>query len=171
MRRAYVAIALVVAAFIDTVVFARINIFGITPDCVLVMIVTVGILAGAGEAAVWGLGVGLILDVLYGRAVGISAICYLIAGVAGGIFYKKYYADNLVIPTVTTAVCALLKELTMAIVVILAGSRINIIDMFMTYVLPCALMAAALSIPANIFMKPLLVRSGRKRYERSGGSK
>ena len=138
-------------------------------DCVLVVIVCMGIQLGATEAAAAGCAAGLVIDILFGKAVGINAIAYMVAGSVGGIFYKKYFADNMIIPVLTVGVCAFLKENLMAILTRMVGGRFSYFGMLITYMVPSALMSAALCIPAHALLKPRLMLSAKKRYDRSAG--
>ena len=169
MHRLYVALTLIFAIFMDSVIFARFNILGVVPDFVLVVTVCVGILMGATEAAAVGCLTGLAIDVLFGKAVGINAMAYMLAGLAGGIFYKKYFADNMLIPVATVAVCAFFKENFMALMTGLIGGSFNYFEMLATYIVPSALMSAALCLPVHLFLKPRVLRSSKKRYDRSAG--
>ena len=126
MYRLYAAISIIIGMYLDSVLFAKVNIAGVVPDCVLVVIVCMGIQLGATEAAAAGCAAGLVIDILFGKAVGINAIAYMVAGSVGGIFYKKYFV-------------------------------------------PSALMSAALCIPAHVLLKPRLMLSAKKRYDRSAG--
>ena len=92
MYRLYAAISIIIGMYLDSVLFAKVNIAGVVPDCVLVVIVCMGIQLGATEAAAVGCAAGLVIDILFGKAVGINAIAYMVAGSVGGIFYKKYFA-------------------------------------------------------------------------------
>ena len=112
---------------------------------------------------------GLVIDILFGKAVGINAIAYMVAGSVGGIFYKKYFADNMIIPVLTVGVCAFLKENLMAILTRMVGGRFSYFGMLITYMVPSALMSAALCIPAHALLKPRLMLSAKKRYDRSAG--
>lgn len=169
MYRLYAAISIVIGIYLDSVLFARVNIFGVVPDCVLVVIVCMGILLGANEAAAIGCATGLLIDVLFGRAVGINAIAYMASGAVGGIFYKKYFADNIIVPVLTVGVCALFKENLMAVLTKAVGGRFSYFEMLITYVIPSALMSAILCVPAHALLKPRLLVSAKKRYDRSAG--
>lgn len=169
MHRLYVFISLMFAMFMDSAIFARFSILGVVPDCVLAVVVCMGILLGATDAALAGCVVGIIIDVLFGKAVGVNAIAYMTAGMAGGIFYKKYFADNIFIPIATVAVCAFLKESFMAIVTGFMGGRFNYFEMLATYIVPSALFTAVLCLPVHIYLKPRLLQSAKKRYDRSAG--
>ena len=163
MYRLYAAISIIIGMYLDSVLFAKVNIAGVVPDCVLVVIVC------ATEAAAVGCAAGLVIDILFGKAVGINAIAYMVAGSVGGIFYKKYFADNMIIPVLTVGVCAFLKENLMAILTRMVGGRFSYFGMLITYMVPSALMSAALCIPAHALLKPRLMLSAKKRYDRSAG--
>lgn len=91
--------------------FTNVNIFGIRPDAILALIVSIGVLLGGLPASIIGLGVGLMMDVFFNKIVGLSAIAYIVAGIAGGIFYKKFYADNVIIPAATAVVSTFSKNI------------------------------------------------------------
>ena len=155
MYRLYAAISIIIGMYLDSVLFAKVNIAGVVPDCVLVVIVCMGIQLGATEAAAAGCAAGLVIDILFGKV--------------GGIFYKKYFADNMIIPVLTVGVCAFLKENLMAILTRMVGGRFSYFGMLITYMVPSALMSAALCIPAHALLKPRLMLSAKKRYDRSAG--
>lgn len=54
MYRLYAAISIIIGMYLDSVLFAKVNIAGVVPDCVLVVIVCMGIQLGATEAAAVG---------------------------------------------------------------------------------------------------------------------
>ena len=54
MYRLYAAISIIIGMYLDSVLFAKVNIAGVVPDCVLVVIVCMGIQLGATEAAAAG---------------------------------------------------------------------------------------------------------------------
>lgn len=169
LYRASVVLSLLAAIFLDSVLFARINIVGIRPDCLLALTVSLGVLLGQQEGMFFGLLGGILMDVLFGRAVGLGAMAYMLAGVAGGAFYKKFYADNIIIPSITAAICALAKENLTAVAVRLQGGRFNYFEMLFAYMLPCALLTGGLCALVHMLLKPTLQRQVKKHYERHAG--
>ena len=166
---AYVAVSLLTAIFLDSFLFARLNIMGVRPDCMMALTVSLGVLLGQQEGMLFGLIGGLIMDVLFGRAVGIGAIAYMFAGAAGGIFYKKFYADNIIVPSVTAAACALAKENLMALAVRMQGGRFGYFEMLFAYMVPCALLTGVICALLHIMLKPTLQRQVKKHYDRNAG--
>ncbi|MEA5060167.1 MAG: rod shape-determining protein MreD [Candidatus Pelethousia sp.] len=169
MYRASVGISLLLVVFLDSVLFVRLNIMGVRPDCMMALVVSLGVLLGQAEGGIFGLVGGLLMDVLFGRAIGLNAIAYLLSGVAGGFFYKKFYADNIIVPSVTAALCALGRENLMAVVVKLQGGSFGYFEMLFAYMLPCALLTGAFCTLAHLLLKPTLQRQVKKRYERNAG--
>lgn len=88
MYRISVAASLLVALYLDSFLFARFHLFGIRPDCLLALLVSLGVLLGQSDGLILGLVAGLLSDVLFGRAIGLGAVAYMLAGVAGGFFIK-----------------------------------------------------------------------------------
>lgn len=169
MYRISVTASLLVALYLDSFLFARFHVLGVRPDCLLALLVSLGVLLGQGEGLFLGLAAGLLSDVLFGRAIGLGAAAYMLAGLAGGIFYKKFYADNIVIPAATAAVCAFGKEHLMALSVRLLGGTFSYFEMVFTYILPCALATGLFCALTHLLMKPTLQRQIRKHYERHAG--
>lgn len=78
MYRISVAVSLLVAFYLDSFLFARFHLFGIRPDCLLALLVSLGVLLGQSDGLILGLVAGLLSDVLFGRpsAWGAWPICW-----------------------------------------------------------------------------------------------
>ncbi|OQB24094.1 MAG: rod shape-determining protein MreD [Firmicutes bacterium ADurb.Bin182] len=166
MRKFAIFSSVLLCIYLDSIFFDRINLYGIRPDCMLALIVVFGILMGSLPAAVIGTAAGLVTDIFFGESVGYNAALFLILGMAAGFFYRKYYADNLIIPALTAGLAALSKELVNAGIVFLSGIKFSFTVMFLRYILPSSLMTAVLCIIAIPVLKPVL--SGQyKKTERN----
>ena len=164
MRRLYLTIAVAVGMYLDSIFFARVNLNGIRPDALLALVAGMSLLLGSKKGAIFGLVVGLVADVLYARMVGLSAIGYMVCGAAGGFFYQKYYADNLVIPALVAAAGALFKEHVMALAARLSGADFAYLSALGMYILPSMLMSVALTMHVHALMKRLY--AGQLRNEK-----
>lgn len=174
---AFLAAAALAALYLDSVFFPKVNLGGIRPDALLALVAAMSLLMGSTKGAVLGLALGLIADVLYARMVGLTAIGCMVCGAAGGFFYQKYYADNLVFPALIAAAGALFKEHVMALAARLSGADFSYFHVLGSYILPCMLMTVALSIPVHALMKRLYAgqirtekRAMRDRAETGGAS-
>ncbi len=164
MRRAALPIALLIGIYLDSILFCRLNISGIRPDALLAVVVSAGVLLGSVKGGLLGVGIGLFMDVLFGKCVGLSAIAYMVAGAAGGMFYQKFYADNVIVPAGVAAVSALLKEHIMMLAVRLSGGTFSYAEMVGAYVLPSMLLTVALTMPVHVLLKRALARQVRTEH-------
>jgi rod shape-determining protein MreD len=166
MRRISIWLSIIICIYLDSVFFDRVNLYGVRPDCLLALIVTLGILMGSLPAAVIGTLAGLFTDIFFGEFVGYNAAIFLVMGMASGFFYRKYYADNLIVPAVTAVFTALAKELINAGVLFLTVGRYSFASMFARYILPGSLMTTAMCILMMLILKPVLT-GHYKRAERN----
>ena len=150
MRRFALPLAFLIGIYLDSILFCRLNIGGIRPDALLVVIVSAGVLLGSVKAGIMG--------------VGLNAIAYMVAGVTGGLFYQKFYADNVVVPAMVAAVSALLKEHIMMLAVRISGGTFSYFEMLGAYVLPCMLLTVALTMPVHVVLKRALARQVRTEH-------
>lgn len=164
----------ILGIYLDSVLFNRLNINGIRPDAVMALIASYGLLAGSLKGALAGAAAGLVFDVLFSGMVGPSAIGYMLCGAIGGLFYQKYYADNLIIPALVAAAGSLIKDNIMAVARTASGAHIDYFNVLATYMLPCMLMTMALCMIIHNIIKRILtgqVRSSRKSANQIGGEK
>lgn len=165
MRNLHIALALILAAYLDSIFFNLFNIAGTRPDAMLAAVVSLGVLLGFAPAALIGFFAGLFMDSMFGRAIGLSALSYMIAGAIGGMLYKKYYADNVIMPALAVAAAGLLKEHIMALALKISGGTFSYFDMLLSYIVPCVLLSAALSMVMHAVLKRAFSRQVGRRVE------
>ena len=105
MRKYVIAIALAAAFYIDTVLFGVCGSPVFWPNTVLAVIAALSVMGGAAPFAAVGIGIGFIIDVVYNKYIGLTSLSLLIAALAGGAFYNKFYADNVIVPAGVAAAC------------------------------------------------------------------
>lgn len=165
MRNLYIIVSVGVAAYLDSIFFNAFNIAGARPDAMLVIAVSLGVLMGSLPASLIGLAGGLLVDIMFSRAIGLSALSYMLAGAIGGVLHKKYYADNVIMPALATAIAAVLKEHVMALSLKAFGGTFSYFDMLVSYILPCVLLSAALSMVVHALLKRAFARQVGRRAE------
>lgn len=62
--------------------------YNILPDIVVIFIIYIGLKNGQIEGALYGFFGGLLIDILGGSFLGLSALCYTLAGFTAGYFYR-----------------------------------------------------------------------------------
>ena len=165
MRNLYIAISMLLAVHLDSVFFNTFNILGARPDAMLVVVVSLGVLMGGLPASLIGLAGGLFMDIMFNKPMGLAAMSYMLAGALGGILYKKYYADNVILPAVVVAGAALIKEHIMALALKVSGGTYLYFDMLFSYIVPSVLLSAALSMVVHAFLKRAFSRQVGRRAE------
>ncbi len=167
MRAFVMCLAVALSFLIDTIIFTRLSFFGIRPDTLLMLVVIFSILGGASRGVIAGVAGGLAVDILFGVYIGLTSLLYLIVGVLAGIFYKRYYANNILLPALVVGAGVIIKESLTGLFLMLVGSGFNFALMMVRYIVPAALMTAGISIPLFLLFRYLFARQTKRgaRYE------
>ena len=156
-----IIIAALICMFLDNVVFTRLNIAGIRPDMLMTLTVTLGILIGSTRAQLICGGIGLLYDILLGKFLGLNCAVYVVSGIVAGVFFRKFYTDNVIFPAVVTLILAFVRENVFAVTVALTGVKFNYALMLFAYIIPCAAATALMCIPMYAVMKSFLYQYGK----------
>ena len=164
-----ITIASLVCVFLDCIVFTRVNIMGVRPDMIMVLCVTLGILTGHLRSQLICGGIGLLCDIFIAKLFGLNCAVYLLAGLISGMFFRKFYTDNVVFPALLTLALAFLREHIIAGAAAITGSSFNYGLLLITYILPCSVFTAVMCIPMFAILKPLLSQYGKFISEKHAG--
>lgn len=165
MKKALFWIALFIACLTcDTVIFPRLLPLGFRPDLVIVVIVITAVFSDWIVAGIFGVVVGLVIDVLTGLYVGIESITYLAVAALVGLLAKKHFANNLVFAALAAFAGSWVKELLFAFMIRLFGGTASI-DSALFMLLTAALITAAVTVPVYfVRMRTANLRTYRRRY-------
>lgn len=98
MKKVAIFIGLLLGAFI--VYILQVNIFntftiaGISPNLFVIYMLFIGLFTNQILGISFGILIGLILDLLYGRAIGVSAVMFCIIAYLGSYFDKNFSKEN-----------------------------------------------------------------------------
>ena len=165
MRKYVIAIALAAAFYIDTVLFGVCGSPVFWPNTVLAVIAALSVMGGAAPFAAVGIGIGFIIDVVYNKYIGLTSLSLLIAALAGGAFYNKFYADNVIVPAGVAAVAYTVKEHILLFTLLISGGNLSSYFMLLlTHILPSAVCSSC----ACYFQKSSVqvALASRYRFER-----
>ncbi|MCL6448029.1 MAG: rod shape-determining protein MreD [Armatimonadetes bacterium] len=107
--RAAVLGVFMLAVFIQNTVLDSLQLFGIKPDLVFVLVIFSALLRGQKEGAFTGFVAGFLMDLAAGSYLGLNALALLAAGYLAGIMQTALYKDN---PFVVALVTLLVSFLT-----------------------------------------------------------
>lgn len=96
MRIAVICTLVVVNVILESTLFQYVRIYGIKPDFSIMIIVAYAIIRGGSYGAFIGLGTGLLIDMLYGRAIGINALSYMVTGYIIGQAHENVFKDSFI---------------------------------------------------------------------------
>lgn len=80
--------------FLQVNFFSWFNIAGVKPNLFIILVLCVGLFIGKKYAVPIGFIIGVYLDVLTGKQIGISAVMYAFVGFLGGYFDKNFSKDS-----------------------------------------------------------------------------
>ena len=80
--------------FLQINFFSWFNISGIKPNLFIVLVLCIGLFIGKNPAMIIGLIMGIYLDFLTGKQIGISSVMYILIGFLGGYFDKNFSKDS-----------------------------------------------------------------------------
>lgn len=126
MRRfAVFSLVLLTAVLLQTTFFARyVTLFGITPDLVLVVVISLAILEGPTVGATSGFGGGLLRDLLVAAPKGLTGLAYLIVGYVVGIVRPYVQSTSVVVPVLGIFAGSLVGTALYVVLTVLLGEPV-----------------------------------------------
>lgn len=109
MRILIVSLLVIVNMILESTVFQYLRIWGVKPDFSIIIIVAYAIMRGSAYGAFIGLGSGLLLDMLYGKTIGINALSYMLTGYLVGQAHENVFKDSF-IPAVIFNIAAVFVQ-------------------------------------------------------------
>lgn len=100
MRLVVICALAVVNLILESTLFQYTRIYGIKPDFSIMIIVAYAIVRGSSYGAFIGLGSGLLIDIMYGRVIGVNAISYMITGYIIGQAHENIFKDSYIPPLI-----------------------------------------------------------------------
>lgn len=116
----------------------------VRPDLMLMLVVGWGVVHGSGQAALWGLGGGLVLDLVSGMPFGLHAISLGIVGWVADALQTNFFRSNILIPFATIFVATILYHIGQAAAMQTLGATVNWAFYLVNIVLPVAIFNTAL---------------------------
>lgn len=135
MKRFLVMTVLVIVSILLQIsVFPFLKLAGVTPNVVLILIVSFALMRGRAEGAVLGFVCGLILDLLSGGVVGMNALIFTVIGYLNGMLHHLFFANNILLPLGMVLASSLGYDLIMYICGFLLRNRTDFL-FYLRYVI------------------------------------
>ena len=105
MKRKLVTFLMILACFlVQTTLWNLFPLGNVTPNLLLILTVSMGLMRGRHTGMWVGFISGLIIDMFYGTLFGFNALVYMYIGYINGRFYKVFFDEDIKIPMVMVAV-------------------------------------------------------------------
>jgi rod shape-determining protein MreD len=135
--------------------FPFLQIAGIQPDTLIVLVTCFGLLGGTGYGVLTGMAGGLLQDILYGGPIGLNALIYMIIGYLTGLLHVRIFVDRYVVPTFIVFCASLLRGFMMLGYLYFIRSPFPMDYGFTLVILPEALYTA-IFMPFTFYLMSLL---------------
>lgn len=138
LNAAVTALVLVVNFILQSTVLQLIEIRGVIPDTMLIIVVSYSLLRGQNAGAAVGFSAGLIYDVFFGSSLGFYALMGMITGYLCGIAHRNFYRENYVLPVTLSAAASLVTGLVIYVTGFLLKGNYNIFYFLFSVIVPQA---------------------------------
>ncbi len=128
------------------------------PDLFLVIVVAWGIVRGGGEATLWGLGGGLVLDLFSGVPFGVQTLGLGAMGLLADLLGTNFFRSNVLIPFVAIFLATFLYHVLEAAAMQSLGYQVLWEPFLRSIVLPAAIM--------NTLLMPFVYGGLRRIHQR-----
>lgn len=133
MKKVIINIVLIISAliiyYLQSNFFSWFTISGIMPNLFVILVLFVGLFASQLMGTIYGVGIGVILDLLLGNKIGIYAVSLGIIGFLAGVFDKNFSKDSrMTIMCMSLGATGIYEILNYLLNYIFLGTQIEIIN-------------------------------------------
>lgn len=159
MRRNIVYFFIITICFLlQTTIFSRIPITNISPNLLIIVVSSFGLMRGRKEGLWLGFFSGLLIDIFFGFYIGAYALIYMYIGYVNGIFQKRFYPDDIKLPMALIGASDIVCNIFIYIFMFLLRSRFQFLYYFKTIIIP----EFVYTMVVTIFLYYLLLKINQK---------
>lgn len=160
------SLTLYVCFLLQTTIFQTLKLAGISPNILLIFVVSFSIMSGKTEGLILGFFTGLFFDVLYGGYLGVFALIYMSIGYLNGYFTQLFYTDDIMLPLSLILFNDFILNLGIYVVYFLLRNRLDFLFYLRYTILPEMIYTIIVTL---LLYKPLLgIHLWIKSYEKRG---
>lgn len=87
-------ITFIIIYLLQANIFPNLKIAGVMPNLFVIFILWIGLFANTIEAVIFGILMGLFIDLIYGKVIGITAVMLCVIGYLGAYFDKNFSKES-----------------------------------------------------------------------------
>ena len=168
-NRIILFITIIVCFLLQCTVMDRISIGSITPNLLLILCVSMGLMRGRKSGLWTGFFCGLLVDLFYGSVFGFYALIYMYIGFISGYAFRSFYDDDLKVPLFLVAGTDLLYNLSVYGLQFLLRGRMDFLFYVRRVIIPEMIYTVVVTLVVYRLLL-LLNRKLEKAEQRSVGS-
>lgn len=134
--KAVLFVTIIVCFLLQCTVFDLISIGSITPNLILILTVSMGLMRGRKSGLWTGFFSGLMIDLFYGSLFGFYALIYMYVGFLSGYAHRIYYDDDIKVPMFLVAGTDLFYNLAVYGLQFLLRGRLGLGTYFYRIIIP-----------------------------------
>jgi rod shape-determining protein MreD len=138
--------AILVAALLQAGLAPYIAIGGVTPNFLLLVVVTLALVEGPVAGAFAGFASGLIFDLLGSGPVGPMVLVLTVVGYLAGLMHENMFAEGWLLPLTVVAIASVFAEVAYGTILIVLGSGGPYWYLLFTKMLPAAVYDTVLAL-------------------------
>ena len=141
-------VALIAAALLQVAVAPHIAIFGVVPNLLMLVVVTLALIEGPVGGAVAGFAAGLLFDVLGSAAIGPAALVLSVVGYVAGMLQENLFAESWIVPATVVFIATLVGEASYALLLGALGADVAVGEALLRIAVPGAAYSTVLAVLA-----------------------
>lgn len=159
-------VIMVFGILFQTSLMWRFSLGGVTPDLVMILVCSIGLLTNEKQGLFAGFLTGLIMDVIFGICLGMYACIYMYLGFFCGIMHKRINPDDFALPMLIIAGCDLVQNMIFFVICTLTAGSLHFIYYLKSVIIPEFVYTMLVSIFIYIilgrYMEWLIISSNRR---------
>jgi rod shape-determining protein MreD len=164
------ALALV-AVVVQESAISQISIFGVSADVTPLVVVSVGLLAGAMPGAIFGFGTGLLVDTVLVQTLGITSLLYIPIGYWAGRLREVHDPAHGLVPLAAGAAATAVAGIGMSLIEFLLGVDAPVSLLLLQQIFITVLVNTLIALPVYAIVRkivlPALPEDPRRRRRRA----
>ena len=145
--RIFVTAVIVLITFILQTTLPFIQVFGTSPNGLIVVLVSFSILKQESHGATIGFFSGMLHDLFFGSVVGLHAFVYMIIGCLSGKPFKEFNTENYLLPMLLVAMATMFYNFANYVFHFLFRARLDLLNYMLSIMLPSVLYNVLLTFP------------------------
>jgi rod shape-determining protein MreD len=165
-----------VTVIIQAAAVSQVSIFGISADLTVLVVMSVGLLAGSIPGAIMGFATGLLVDMVLVQTLGVTSLLYLVIGYWAGRLRELRDPSHGLIPMAMGAAATAFAGVGMAVIQFLLGVDSPVSWLLLQQIFITVLINTLISLPVYATVRriiepalPLDPRRRRRRAYTTGG--